>query len=98
MGAFGSTKGTRGNAWRNKKRYMTTLPEIPVSKLIHAHRGDSLDNQFALGKLKCKIHPFSILLEHDEKIPLEIPEIEITAFPCYYGGDHYYDRCPACNR
>lgn len=70
---------------------------MPVSKLIHAHRSDP-NNQFILGKLRCEIHPSSILLEHDEKIPLEIPEIEICAFPCNYGGYRYYGRCPACNR
>ncbi len=97
MGGFGSGRGTRRKAWRSKKRYITSLPEIPVSKLIHAHRKDP-NNQFIWGKLRCKIHPSSILLEHDEKIPLEIPEIEISAFPCNYGGYRYYGRCPACNR
>ena len=97
MGGLGSGKGTRRKAWRSKKRYIISLPEIPVSKLIHTHRG-GLDNQFILGKLKCEIHPFSIRLEHDEKLPLDVPEIEISALPCNYGGYRYYGLCPACNR
>lgn len=70
---------------------------MPVSKLIHTHRGDP-DNQPIFGKLKCKIHPSSIHLEHDEKLPLAVSEIEISALPCYYGGYRYYGLCPACNR
>ncbi len=97
MGGLGSGKGTRRKAWRSKKRYITSLPEIPVSKLIHAHRG-APDDQSIFGKLKCKIHPSSIHLEHDEKLPLDVSEIEISAFPCYYGGYRYYGLCPACNR
>jgi hypothetical protein len=97
MGGLGSGKGTRRKAWRSKKRDITSLPEIPVSKLIHAYRGD-LNNQFILGKLKCKIHPSSIHLEHDEKLSLDVSEIEISAFPCNYGGYRYYGLCPACNR
>lgn len=97
MGGLGSGKGTRRTAWRSKKRDITSLPEMPVSKLIHAHRGDP-NNQFSLGNLKCEIHSFSIHLEHDEKLPLEVSEIEISAFPCYYGGYRYYGLCPACNR
>jgi hypothetical protein len=98
MGGFGSGKAVRRKAWRSKKRAITSLPEIPVSKLIHAHKGGFLDNQFILSKLKCEIRPSSIHLEHDEKISLEIPEIEITHFPCYYGGYLYYGICTACNR
>ena len=94
MGGFGSGKGTRRKAWRSKKRYISSLPEIPVSKLIHAHRGN-LNNQFILGKLKFEIHPSAIRLEHDEKLPLDVLEIEISAFPCYYGGYRYYGLCPA---
>ena len=97
MGGFGSGKAARRQAWRSKKRYIISLPEMPVSKLIHAHGGDS-DNQSIFGKLKCEIHPSSIHLEHDEKLPLDISEIEISAFPCYYGGYRYYGLCPACNR
>ena len=97
MGGIGSGKGTRCKAWRSKKRYITSLPEIPVSKLIHGHRGDP-NNQFILGKLKIEIHPSAIHLEHGEKIPLEVSEIEISASPCYYGGYRYYGLCPACNR
>ena len=97
MGGLGSGKGTRRKAWRSKKRYIISLPEMPVSKLIHAHRGDP-NNQFILGKLKCEIHPSSIRLEHEEKLPLDVPEIEISAFPCYYGGHRYYGLCPACSR
>lgn len=97
MGGFGSG-GARHKAWRSTKRCITSLPEMPFSKLIHAHRGCSSNNQFVLGKLKCEINLSSILLEHDEKIPLEITEIEISAFPCNYGGYRYYGRCPACNR
>lgn len=98
MGGLGSGKGTRRKAWRSKKRYITSLPEIPVSKLIHARRGVPSDNQFILGKLKCEIHPSSIHLQHDEKLPLVVSEIEISASPCYYGGYRYYGLCPACNR
>ncbi len=97
MGGFGSGKGTRRKAWRSKKRYITTLPEMPVSKLIHAHRGGP-GNQSTFGKLKCEIQPSSIRLEHDEKLPLDVSEIKISAFPCYYGGYRYYGLCPACNR
>jgi len=98
MGGFGSGKGTRHKAWRSKKRYITSLqPEIPVSKLIHTHRGDP-DNQAIFGKLKCEVHPSSIHLEHDAKLPLDVTEIEISAFPCNYGGYRYYGLCPACNR
>jgi hypothetical protein len=67
------------------------------SRLIHTHREGPL-NRFILGKLKCEIHPSSIRLEHDEKLPLDISEIEISVFPCYYGGYRYYGLCPACNR
>ncbi len=70
---------------------------MPVSKLIHMHKEDP-HNQFVLGKLRCEIHPSSIHLEHDEKIPLEIPEIEIRAITCNYGGHRYYGLCPACSR
>lgn len=98
MGGLGSGKGTRRKAWRSKKRDIISLPEIPVSKLIHAHRGGSLDNQSIFGKLKCKVHSSSIRLEHDEKLPLDVSEIEISVFPCYYGGYRYYGLCPACNR
>lgn len=59
MGGLGSGKGIRRKAWRSKKIYITSLPEIPVSKLIHAKRGDP-DDQTIFGKLKCKIHPSSI--------------------------------------
>lgn len=97
MGGLGSGKGTRCKAWRSKKRYITSLPEIPVSKLIHAHRGCP-HNRFILGKLKCEIHPSSIRLEHAEKLPLDVSEIEISTFPCYYGGYRYYGLCPACNK
>ena len=97
MGGFGSGKRTRRKAWRSKKRYIISLPEIPVSKLIHAHK-DNPNNQFILGKLRCEIHPSSIHLEHDEKLPLDVSEIEISAFPCHYGGYRYYGLCPACNR
>ncbi|HEX4839090.1 MAG TPA: hypothetical protein VFU89_01460 [Rhabdochlamydiaceae bacterium] len=97
MGGFGSGKAARRKAWRSKKRYITSLPEIPVSKLIHAKRGD-VDNQSTFGRLKCEIHPFSIHLEHDEQLPLDISEIEISAFPCHYGGYRYYGLCPACDR
>ncbi len=97
MGGFGSGKGTRRKAWRSKKRYITSLPEIPVSKLIHAHRDDPY-NQFTLGKLKCKVGLSSIHLEHDEKLPLDVSEIEISSFPCNYGVYRYYGLCPACNR
>ena len=97
MGGLGSGKGVRRKAWRSKKRYITSLPEIPVSKLIHAQIGH-LNNQFILGKLQCEIHPYSIRLEHHEKLPLDVSEIEISAFPCYYGGYRYYGLCPACNR
>ncbi len=97
MGGFGSGKGTRRKAWRSKKRYIISLPEMPVSKLIHAHRGNP-NNQFIFGKLKCEIHLSSIHLEHDEKLPLDVSEIEISVFPCYYGGYRYYGLCPACSR
>ena len=97
MGGFGSGKGTRRKAWRSKKRCIISLPEMPVSKLIHAQRDDP-NNQFIVGKLKCEIHPSSIRLEHDEKLPLDVSEIEISAFPCYYGGHRYYGLCPACSR
>jgi hypothetical protein len=97
MGSLGSGRGTRRKAWRSKKRYIGSLPELPVSKLIHAYR-DNPDAQFILDKMRCKVGPSSILLEHDEKIPLEVPEIEISAFPCNYGGSRYYGICPACNR
>jgi len=97
MGGFGSGKGTRRKAWRSKKRYITSLPEIPVSKLIHAHKDDP-NNQFILGKLRCEIYPSSIHLKHEEKLALDVSEIEIRAFPCYYGGYRYYGLCPACNR
>jgi len=91
MGGLGSGKGTRRKAWRSKKkRYITSLPEIPVSKLIHAHRDGPSDNQFILGKLKCEIHSSSIHLKHDEKLPLDVSETKISAFPCYYGG---YTSC-----
>jgi|GEM_PF-5279050 len=98
MGGFGSGKGIRHKAWRGKKRYITSLPEIPVSKLIHAHRDVPSNNQFIFGKLRCEIRLSSIHLEHDEKLPLDVSEIEISAFPCYYGGYRYYGLCPACNR
>lgn len=97
MGGLGSGKGTRRKAWRSKKRYITSLTEIPVSKLIHTHICEP-NNQFILGKLKCEIHPSSIRMEHDEKLPLDVSEIKISAFPCYYGGYLYYGLCPACNR
>lgn len=97
MGGLGSGKGTRRKAWRSKKRYIASLPEIPVSKLIHMHRSDP-NNRCVFGKLKCKIHPSLIHLEHAEKLPLDVSEIEINAFPCYYGGYRYYGLCPACNR
>lgn len=97
MDGLGSGKGARRKTWRSKKRYITSLPEIPVSKLIHTHR-DNPDNQSIFGKLKCEIHPSSIHLEHDEKLPLDVSEIEISAFSCYYGGYRYYGLCPACNR
>lgn len=44
MGGVGSGRGKRQKAWRSKKRYITSLPEVPVPKLIHAH-GDDPDNQ-----------------------------------------------------
>jgi len=97
MGGLGSSKGTRCKAWRSKKRYITSLPEIPVSKLIHTHKG-APDNQSIFGKLKCEIHPSSIHLEHDEKLPLAVSEIEISTCPCYYGGYRYYGLCPSCNK
>lgn len=97
MGGLGSGRGRRQKAWRSKKIYIANLPEIPVSKLIHAHRGNP-DNQFILGKLECTIYSTSIHLEHNEKLPLDVSEIEIKAFPCYYGGHRYYGLCPACNR
>jgi hypothetical protein len=97
MGGLGSGKGTRRKAWRSKKRYIASLPEIPVSKLIHMHRSDP-NNRCVFGKLKCKIHPSLIHLEHAEKLPLDVSEIEINAFSCYYGGYRYYGLCPACNR
>ena len=97
MGGLGSGKGTRRTAWRSKKRDISSLPEIPVSKLMHTHRGCP-NNQFIWGKLKCKVYPSWILLEHDEKLPLDVSKIEISAFPCHYGGYRYYGLCPACNR
>jgi hypothetical protein len=95
MGGLGSGNGTRRKAWQSKKRYIISLPEMLVSKLIHAHRGNP-DNQSIFGKLKCQIHPSSIHLEHDEKLPLDVSEIEISSLPCYYGGCRYYGLCPAC--
>ena len=98
MGGLGSGRGTRRMAWRSKKRYITNLPEIPVSRLIHAHGDGSLNNKSIFGKLTCKIHPSSIHLEHVEKLPLDVSEIEISALPCNYGGYRYHGLCPACNR
>jgi hypothetical protein len=97
MGGLGSGRGKRQKAWRSKKRYITSLTELPVSKLIHTHR-DNPDAQFIFDKMRCKVGPSSILLEHDEKLPLDVSEIEISASPCYYGGYRYYGLCPACNK
>lgn len=97
VGGLGSGKGTRHNAWRSKKRYITSLPEIPVSKLIHAYR-DNRDNQFIVGKLKCKVSSSLIHLEQTEKALPLVSVIEISALPCHYGGYRYYGICPACNR
>lgn len=97
MGGLGSGKGTRFNAWRSKKRFVSSLPELVIPDLIYMHKKNP-DNKFLLNQVELRVGQSSICLEHPENTSLEVSEFKISLLPCNYGGYRYYGLCPFCQK